>query len=73
MWPIDQQLGLIASNVSCPTGKGMLDCLRGKPVLQLQSVLLSTNAQFQPVTDNRTIFYECVLFFPYGMPSVNDV
>ncbi|EIN08033.1 carboxylesterase [Punctularia strigosozonata HHB-11173 SS5] len=60
MWPIDQQLKIIATNVSCTTGKGMLDCLRKTLVLELQSAQISTNAQFQPVTDNRTIFYDYV-------------
>jgi hypothetical protein len=58
MWPIDQQLGIIAQNLSCPTGPGLLDCLRTKDGFELKAVLLATGAQFQPVTDNITIFYE---------------
>ncbi|KDQ57834.1 hypothetical protein JAAARDRAFT_194101 [Jaapia argillacea MUCL 33604] len=62
MWPMDQQLSIIASNstVGCPTGPGMLDCLRSKDGFLLQSVALATNAQFQPVIDNITIFKDYV-------------
>jgi hypothetical protein len=56
MWPLNQQIEIIAKNVSCPTGHGLLDCLRKKDGLELQRVLLATGAQFQPVTDNITIF-----------------
>jgi hypothetical protein len=56
MWPLNQQIEIIAKNVSCPTGHGLLDCLRTKDGLELQRVLLATGAQFQPVTDNITIF-----------------
>jgi hypothetical protein len=58
MWPINQQIEIIARNVSCPTGPGLLDCLRTKDGLELKNVLLATGAQFQPVTDNITIFME---------------
>lgn len=58
MWQPDNQLSKIATNISCPTGRGMLDCLRTKSATDLQSVLLATGTQFQPVTDNVTIWKE---------------
>jgi hypothetical protein len=62
MWPLNQQLDLVAANLSgspCPTaGRGQLDCLRTKTGEELKTALLATGAQFQPVTDNRTIFKE---------------
>lgn len=60
MWPIGQQIGKIATNLSCPIGLGQLDCLRSKTGLELQQALLATGAQFQPVTDNITIWKEYV-------------
>lgn len=63
MYPEDQQLAIVASNdtVNCPTGAGMLECLRTKDAFLLKSVALATNAQFQPVIDNITIFKDYVL------------
>lgn len=63
MWPINSQLDLVAVNISCPTEgqPGQLQCLRSKSGVELQKVLLDTGAQFQPVTDNITIFKESVL------------
>lgn len=63
MWQIDSQLDLISAPLGCPTSSngqfhGQLDCLRTKSVEELQNVLLETGAQFQPVTDNVTIFKE---------------
>lgn len=58
MWPLNDQISKIASNMSCPTGPGLLDCLRTKSATDLQTVLLTTGTQFQPVTDNITIFKE---------------
>ncbi|KXN86032.1 Para-nitrobenzyl esterase [Leucoagaricus sp. SymC.cos] len=60
MWPINQQISKIASNFSCPLGKGMLNCLRTKSGTALRQVLLDTGAQFQPVTDNVTIWKDYV-------------
>lgn len=60
MWPINQQISKIASNFSCPLGKGMLDCLRTKSGPELRQVLLDTGAQFQPVTDNVTVWKDYV-------------
>lgn len=59
-WQPDSQLSVIAKNLSCTTGKGMLDCLRGKDGNDLRSVLLSTGVQFQPVIDNITVFKDYV-------------
>lgn len=58
MWPLNDQISKIASNMSCPIGPGLLDCLRTKSATDLQTVLLTTGTQFQPVTDNITIFKE---------------
>lgn len=60
MWPLNSQLDMVAGNISCPVGgrDGQLDCLRSKSGFELQKVLLATGAQFQPVTDNITIFKE---------------
>lgn len=58
MWPINQQIGKIAANFSCPLGKGLLNCLRTKSGTDLQRVLLDTGTQFQPVTDNITVWKE---------------
>ncbi|KAI0701389.1 carboxylesterase [Cytidiella melzeri] len=60
MWPLNDQISKIASNMSCPTGKGLLDCLRKKSGSDLQTVLLATGTQFQPVTDNVTIWKDFV-------------
>lgn len=62
MWPLNSQLNLISSNLSCTEGPGQLDCLRTKSSEELKTALLFTGAQFQPVTDNITIFKECALF-----------
>lgn len=61
MWQLNDQISRIASNMSCPTGRGQLDCLRKKSGTDLQKVLLATGTQFQPVTDNVTIWKECAL------------
>lgn len=59
MWPVDSQLSLLSSKLGCPSGgSGQLDCLRKKDGQELRSVLLETGAQFQPVTDNITIWKE---------------
>ncbi|KAJ2917720.1 hypothetical protein MD484_g2708, partial [Candolleomyces efflorescens] len=60
MWPTDSQLTKISSNLGCPTGDGQLDCLRTKHGQELRKVLLETGAQFQPVTDNITIWKDYV-------------
>ncbi|KAI0792500.1 carboxylesterase [Abortiporus biennis] len=60
MWPLNDQISKIATNFSCPTGHGLLDCLRSKSGIELQQVLLDTGTQFQPVTDNVTIFKDFV-------------
>ncbi|KAJ3574227.1 hypothetical protein NP233_g1904 [Leucocoprinus birnbaumii] len=60
MWPINSQISKIAANFSCPLGKGLLDCLRKKSGSELQQVLLDTGAQFQPVTDNITVWKDYV-------------
>ncbi|TFK68472.1 carboxylesterase [Pluteus cervinus] len=60
MWPENQQIELIAKNLTCPTGNGLLDCLRRKSGTDLREALLSTGAQFQPVTDNITIWKDYV-------------
>lgn len=58
MWPLNDQISKISRNLSCPIGRGQLDCLRTKSGVQLQQVLLATGTQFQPVTDNVTVFKE---------------
>ncbi|GJE94821.1 carboxylesterase [Phanerochaete sordida] len=60
MWGLNDQISKLASNISCPTGKGLLDCLRTKSATDLQQVLLATGLQFQPVTDNVTIWKDYV-------------
>lgn len=60
MWGLNDQISKIAQNFSCPTGRGLLDCLRKESGADLQKVLLATGTQFQPVTDNVTIFKESV-------------
>ncbi|PPQ86399.1 hypothetical protein CVT25_003579 [Psilocybe cyanescens] len=60
MWQLNDQISRIASNMSCPTGRGQLDCLRKKSGTDLQKVLLATGTQFQPVTDNITIWKDYV-------------
>lgn len=60
MWPLNDQISKIALNLSCPTGRGELNCLRRKTGLELQQVLLATGTQFQPVIDNITIFKDYV-------------
>ncbi|TEB37904.1 carboxylesterase [Coprinellus micaceus] len=58
MWPIDSQLTLLSSKLGCPTSQ--LDCLRKQDGQELRKVLLETGAQFQPVTDNITIWKDYV-------------
>lgn len=58
MWQLNNQISQISKNFSCPTGRGQLDCLRKRSRVELQQVLLATGTQFQPVTDNITIFKE---------------
>jgi hypothetical protein len=58
MWPIDSQLALFSSKFNCTSGGGLLDCLRKQDGQELRKVLLETGAQFQPVTDNVTIWKE---------------
>lgn len=58
MWPLNDQISKIATDLGCPTGKGELECLRTKSGDELRQSLLSTRTQFQPVTDNITIFKE---------------
>ncbi|KAL0955512.1 hypothetical protein HGRIS_001751 [Hohenbuehelia grisea] len=60
MWQLNDQIGKIAADLSCPTGRGQLDCLRSKSGLELQRVLLLTGTQFQPVIDNITVFKDYV-------------
>ncbi|KIJ63639.1 hypothetical protein HYDPIDRAFT_92144 [Hydnomerulius pinastri MD-312] len=60
MWPLGQQLNIMAENFSCPTGAGQLDCLRQVDPFDLQKVLIATGAQFQPVIDNITVFSDPV-------------
>ncbi|EGN92698.1 hypothetical protein SERLA73DRAFT_116990 [Serpula lacrymans var. lacrymans S7.3] len=61
MYPLGQQLSIIAQNVSCPAQPpGQLDCLRQVDPFTLQSVLIATGAQFQPVIDNITVFQDYV-------------
>ncbi|GLB37994.1 putative carboxylesterase family protein [Lyophyllum shimeji] len=60
MWPLNDQIGKIATNMSCPTGRGLLDCLRKKSGLELKQTLLATGTQFQPVTDNITVWKDYV-------------
>ena len=60
MWGLNDQITPIAQNFSCPTGRGELDCLRKVPAVDLQTVLLATGKQFQPVTDNITVFKDYV-------------
>ncbi|KAJ8074393.1 hypothetical protein PM082_015293 [Marasmius tenuissimus] len=60
MWELNSQISVIAKNLSCPTGRGELSCLRKKPGADLRTALLATGAQFQPVTDNVTVFKDFV-------------
>ncbi|KDR69866.1 hypothetical protein GALMADRAFT_128465 [Galerina marginata CBS 339.88] len=60
MWQLNDQISKISVNMSCPTGRGQLDCLRTKSGVDLQKVLLATGTQFQPVTDNVTIWKDYV-------------
>ncbi|KAH9485790.1 Para-nitrobenzyl esterase [Psilocybe cubensis] len=60
MWQLNDQISKIAVNMSCPTGRGQLDCLRTKSGTDLQKILLATGTQFQPVTDNVTIWKDYV-------------
>lgn len=66
MWPLNDQISKISKNLSCPTGSGQLDCLRTKSGSELQQVLLATGTQFQPVTDNVTIFKNFVALTDAG-------
>ncbi|KAF8655889.1 hypothetical protein AX16_002874 [Volvariella volvacea WC 439] len=68
MWPINQQLSIVAANMSCPNptpsrsgrGQSQLDCLRAKSGPELRKALLDTKTQFQPVTDNITVWKDYV-------------
>ncbi|PPQ71017.1 hypothetical protein CVT24_011933 [Panaeolus cyanescens] len=60
MWQPNDQISKIAANMSCPTGHGLLDCLRKKSGSDLRQTLLATGTQFQPVTDNVTVFKDFV-------------
>ncbi|RXW25718.1 hypothetical protein EST38_g156 [Candolleomyces aberdarensis] len=70
MWPTDSQLSKISSKLGCLTGDGQLDCLRKKDGSELRKVLLETGAQFQPVTDNITIWKEYVSLYT---PSISFI
>jgi len=58
MWVLNDQIAKIAASLTCPTGDGLLDCLREKSGTELRQVLLSTGTQFQPVVDNVTVWKE---------------
>ncbi|KAG9081402.1 hypothetical protein FRC07_014519, partial [Ceratobasidium sp. 392] len=60
MWPLNEQIAYIARDLKCPTGNGLLDCLRGVSGDVLRQSLLSTKTQFQPVVDNITVFKDAV-------------
>ncbi|ESK84633.1 acetylcholinesterase precursor [Moniliophthora roreri MCA 2997] len=60
MWETNSQLSLVAANLSCPATHGTLACLRTKSGLEVQRALLATGAQFQPVTDDITIWKDYV-------------
>lgn len=63
MWRENSQLSLVATNVSCPGSGGsaeQLACLRQRSGSELRAALIASGAQFQPVTDNVTVFMECV-------------
>ncbi|KAF8993009.1 carboxylesterase [Cyathus striatus] len=60
MWQLGDQISVIAANLSCPLGKGQLDCLRKKSGENLQRILLASGTQFQPVTDNVTVWKDYV-------------
>lgn len=60
MWQLNEQIAYIAQNLKCPTGEGILDCLRGVSGDVLQRSLLDTKTQFQPVVDNVTVFKDAV-------------
>lgn len=63
MWQENSQLNLVAANASCPAAAGVeqLTCLRERSGSELRAALLTTGAQFQPVTDNVTVYMEYVL------------
>ncbi|EAU92008.2 carboxylesterase [Coprinopsis cinerea okayama7 len=60
MWPENQELSKVSTALNCPSGRGQLDCLRRKSGDELRRALLDTKAQFQPVTDNVTIWKDFV-------------
>ncbi|RDB20701.1 Para-nitrobenzyl esterase [Hypsizygus marmoreus] len=60
IWPLNDQIGIIAADLSCSTGHGQLDCLRTKSGVELKQALLTTATQFQPVVDNITIWKDYV-------------
>ncbi|TFK22643.1 carboxylesterase [Coprinopsis marcescibilis] len=60
MWPENQELTKVSDALDCPSGRGQLDCLRTKSGDQVRRTLLDTNAQFQPVTDNVTVWKDFV-------------
>ncbi|CAL1699648.1 unnamed protein product [Somion occarium] len=66
MWPLNDQISKVSANVGCPTGRGQLACLRTKSGVELQKVLLATGTQFQPATDNVTIFKDFVALTKAG-------
>lgn len=58
MWQLNDQISKIAANMTCPTNGGLLECLRNKSGEELKRALLNTGTQFQPVTDNVTVWKE---------------
>lgn len=72
MWPENQELSKISSALGCPSGRGQLDCLRTKSGDELRATLLETRAQFQPVTDNITVWKEYVYACPLLLASLRD-
>ena len=60
MWGLNDQFGKLAVNMSCPTVQGSIECMRAKPVEDLQKSLLATGLQFQPITDNITMWKKYV-------------
>lgn len=62
MWPQNSQLDLVAAAAGCPAraGRAQLACLRARSGADVRAALLASGAQFQPVTDNVTVFMECV-------------
>ncbi|CAA7260352.1 unnamed protein product [Cyclocybe aegerita] len=69
MWQINDQISKVAANVSCPTGRGLLTCLRRKSGTELRQALLSTGTQFQPVVDNITVWKDFVVQTKAGLTA----